>query len=203
MGVFGRKKEAPPAQPAADGRTGSTAARSSDPRAGKGVPTPSRREQEAARRRPLVPNDRVAAKAAERDARREEQARTRRALDTGDERYLPFRDKGPQKRFARDLVDARFSLGEYVMFAALAIVVLTLVVPVTSTGQLLVFGVFWLLVIAVAVDCFVLSRKLRRRITEKFGMLERGVVWYGTMRALQFRKLRLPKPMVKRGGEVR
>ena len=124
----------------------------------------------------------------------------RRAMDTGEERFLPVRDKGPQKRFARDFVDARFSLGEYVMFAALAIVVLSLAVPVTSQSQVIVFGIFWVLVVAVAIDSVFLSRKLKRSVREKFGSVDPGVVWYGTMRSLQFRRLRLPKPMVRRGG---
>ncbi len=175
------------------------ATRATDPRAAKGAPTPSRKAQEAARKRPLVPNDRAAAKVAARDARREEQARMRRALDTGDERFLPARDKGPQKRFARDFVDARFSLGEYVMFAALAIVVLSIAVPVTSQTQILVFGFFWVLVLAVVIDAFLMTRKLKRQIGAKFGSVNPGVVWYASMRSLQFRRLRLPKPMVKRG----
>ncbi|HSU47182.1 MAG TPA: DUF3043 domain-containing protein, partial [Arthrobacter sp.] len=113
--MFGRKRDAPAPQSVADGLASQAPGRQTDPRAGKGAPTPSRKEQEAARKRPLVPNDRAAAKTADREARREEQARMRRAMDTGEERFLPVRDKGPQKRFARDFVDARFSLGEYVM----------------------------------------------------------------------------------------
>jgi hypothetical protein len=163
------------------------------------VPTPSRREQEAARKRPLVPNDRAAAKEAARDARREEQARMRRALDTGEERFLPIRDKGPQKRYARDFVDARFSLGEYVMFVALAIVILTVVIPPTNNSQIYIFMLFWVMVAGVAVDAWFMSRKLKRKLVEKFKTVDHGVIWYGTMRSLQFRRLRLPKPMVKRG----
>ena len=33
-------------------------------------------------------------------------------MRTGDERYLPPRDKGPVKRFIRDFVDSRFSFIE-------------------------------------------------------------------------------------------
>ncbi|SEE51024.1 Protein of unknown function [Arthrobacter alpinus] len=180
-------------------------ARSKDPQSAKGVPTPSRKAQEEARKRPLVPNDRAAAKVAARDARREEQARMRRALDTGEERFLPIRDKGPQKRYARDFVDARFSLGEFVMFAALAIVLLTVLIPTRNAdgtandSQLIIFGLFWVMVAFVAIDTWLMSRKLKRKIADKFGTVDSGVVWYGSMRSMQFRRLRLPKPMVKRG----
>ncbi len=180
-------------------------ARFKNPQSAKGVPTPSRKAQEDARKRPLVPNDRAAAKVAARDARREEQARMRRALDTGEERFLPIRDKGPQKRFARDYVDARFSLGEFVMFAALAIVLLTVIVPTrnadgtTNDSQLVIFGLFWVMVAGVAVDVWLMSRKLKRALVAKFHAIDSGVVWYACMRSMQFRRLRLPKPAVARG----
>ncbi|MGA7206998.1 MAG: DUF3043 domain-containing protein [Specibacter sp.] len=203
--MFGRKKDQAPAPQAAPAPADSADRFHRDPQSAKGVPTPSRKAQEEARKRPLVPNDRAAAKVAARDARREEQARMRRALDTGEERFLPVRDKGPQKRYARDYVDARFSLGEYVMFVALAIVVLTVVIPTrnadgsASNAPVLIFGLFWVMVAGVVIDAWFMSRKLKRKIAEKFGSVDPGVIWYGTMRSLQFRRLRLPKPMVKRG----
>jgi DUF3043 family protein len=196
--VFGRKKEAPTAQDVVDQQAAEASARR-DASLGKGVPTPKRKAQEAARKRPLVPEDRKASKEAERAAVQEQRTKMRRALDTGDEKFLPLRDKGPQKRFARDYVDARFSLGEYLMFGALVFVIVSLLVPSTSESMIYVLGGFWVMFLAVFVDVFILSRKLRKRLAEKFGEVERGTVWYGSMRSLQFRKLRLPKPLVKRG----
>jgi uncharacterized membrane protein YraQ (UPF0718 family) len=195
--VFGRKKEAPSAQEIVDQQAAEAAARANG--AGKGAPTPTRKAQEAARKRPLVPEDRKASKAAERQAIQDQRQKMRQALDTGDEKFLPLRDKGPQKRFARDYVDARFSLGEYLMFGALVFVLVSLVVPASSDLMIYVLGGFWVMFLVVFIDVFLLSRKLKKRLTEKFGEVERGTVWYGSMRSLQFRKLRLPKPQVKRG----
>jgi Flp pilus assembly protein TadB len=168
-----------------------------DRSAGKGTPTPRRKDQEAARKRPLVPNDRKAAKEAERAAMQQQRLQTRRAMETGDERYLPVRDKGPQRRFARDFVDARWNVGEFLMIAALVFVVLTFIPNLTLQSVVLI--AFWAMFLLVAVDSFILGRKLKRRLVEKFTTPEPGVVWYGVMRGLQFRKLRLPKPMVARG----
>jgi hypothetical protein len=81
----------------------------------------------------------------------------------------------------------------------LIFVIISLVVPSTSEQMIYVLGGFWVMFLAVFVDVFVLSRKLRKRLTQKFGEVERGTVWYGSMRSLQFRKLRLPKPQVRRG----
>ncbi|MEH0110813.1 DUF3043 domain-containing protein [Tersicoccus sp. MR15.9] len=164
---------------------------------GKGAPTPKRRDQEAARRRPLVPDDRKAAREASREAGRESRLRTRRAMETGDDKYLPLRDKGPQKRFARDWVDARFSVGEILLPLALVFVILTFIPNPTLSSIVLVF--FYAFVAVVAIDGLWLRRTLKQRLTAKFGALERGVYWYAFMRSLQFRRIRLPKPMVKRG----
>lgn len=196
--VFGRKKEAPTAQETVDQQAAEAAARQAG-MTGKGAPTPTRKAQEAARRRPLVPEDRKASKAAERQAIQDQRQKMRQALDTGDEKFLPLRDKGPQKRYARDYVDARFSLGEFLMFGALVFVLVSLVVPASSEYMAYVLGGFWVMFLAVFVDVFILSRKLRKRLADKFGEVERGTVWYGSMRSLQFRKLRLPKPQVGRG----
>jgi len=195
--VFGRKKEAPTAQDIVDQQVAAASAR--DAVTGKGAPTPKRSAQVAARKRPLVPEDRKASKAAERAAVQEQRLKMRQAMDTGDEKFLPLRDKGPQKRFARDYVDARFSLGEFLMFGALVFVVVSLLVPADSELMIYVLGGFWVMFLAVFVDVFILSRKLKKRLAQKFGEVERGTVWYGSMRSLQFRRLRLPKPQVKRG----
>ncbi|WRQ44745.1 DUF3043 domain-containing protein [Micrococcus sp. HOU01] len=40
---------------------------------------------------------------------------------------------------------------------------------------------------------------MKKGLTERFGTPEPGTGFYGIMRALQFRRLRLPKPQVKRG----
>ncbi|MHA7295396.1 DUF3043 domain-containing protein [Arthrobacter sp. HLT1-21] len=164
---------------------------------GKGVPTPRRSSQVAARKRPLVPDDRKAAKAAGRDAQRAERLKTRQALDTGDERYLPLRDKGPNRRYVREFVDARWNLGEFLMVAALVFVLLSFVPSMQV--QAIALNAFWIGIIAVVVDCFLLRRSLKKRLTAKFGEPGRGDLWYGVTRALQLRRLRLPKALVKRG----
>lgn len=195
--VFGRKKDEPSAQDSVDQLAADAAAKGAG--AGKGAPTPKRKEQEAARKRPLVPTDRKASKDAERVAVQDQRQKMRQALDTGDEKYLPLRDKGPQKRFARDYVDARFSLGEYLMFGALLFVVISFIIPSGSNVLSYVLIGFWVMFLAVFADVFILSRKLRKGLAQKFGAVERGTVWYGSMRSLQFRRLRLPKPQVQRG----
>ncbi|MFF3038949.1 DUF3043 domain-containing protein [Arthrobacter citreus] len=199
--MFGRKKEAPTAQETVDQ---AAAAQAESPKSGgstgKGAPTPRRKDQVAARKRPLVPDDRKAAREASRAAMREERLKTRAALDTGDERYLPLRDKGPNRRFVRDVVDARWNVGEFVMIAAAVFVVASFIQNLTVQSFILM--AFWALIVLVIVDSIRIRFLLRRRLTEKFGSPNQGDVWYGISRALQLRRFRLPKPQVRRGEKV-
>lgn len=166
--------------------------------AGKGHPTPTRREKEEARKRPLVVSDRSAARRQERAQLQAQRERARVGMAAGDEKFLPARDRGPQKRYVRDYVDARFSIGELLIPLMVVVIVLTFFPQpqVQSIGIVALWGFFFVAVIDVVVLGFILTRKLG----EKFGKdrVEK-VRWYAAMRALQLRLMRLPKPQVKRG----
>ncbi|WP_432511860.1 DUF3043 domain-containing protein [Kineococcus sp. SYSU DK001] len=169
---------------------------------GKGRPTPRRSEAQARNARPLVPADRKAAQKLSREAQREARARMQSALLTGDERYLPLRDRGPQKRFVRDVVDARRNVGEYFLIIAGISLVLSMVAqPLGSTTLVLATtALIYGMLAVVVVDSVLLGRRVRRRVTEKFAEPERGLVSYGVTRALQIRRMRRPVPMVARGA---
>jgi hypothetical protein len=163
----------------------------------KGQPTPKRKEQEAARKRPLVPTDR---KLAARESRSQVQAareRARAGMAAGEEKYLPARDKGPQKRYVRDYIDARWSLGEVL----LPLLVLTILSYFFEAIAPYVLIAVWGVIAILAVEGIIVGVLLRRKLAAKFGAgkVERGVSWYAFMRMIQMRVLRLPKPQVKRG----
>ncbi|MEA9983893.1 DUF3043 domain-containing protein [Subtercola sp. RTI3] len=164
---------------------------------GKGRATPTRKEREDARKRPLVPSDR---KEAARSAKTQTQAARERArigMAAGEEKYLLARDRGPQRRYVRNYVDARFSIGEVIIPVMFGVILLTLV-PNTSIQTYLML-VLYAFVLIVVVDIFVMGTRINKRLAAKFGSADRGLRWYGAMRALQLRPMRLPKPQVKRG----
>jgi hypothetical protein len=168
----------------------------------KDRPTPSRRAREAANRRPLVPADRKAARVADRERLRTERSRQQAGLAAGDERYLPVRDKGPQKRFARDYVDARWSVGEFLVPIVVAMLLVTFLPFDTTTRNAVssyVLIAVWGFFLITVIDCLVMGGILARRLKEKFGEVEKGVRWYASMRSIQIRPMRMPKPQVKRG----
>ncbi|QNE77846.1 DUF3043 domain-containing protein [Streptomyces finlayi] len=170
-----------------------------DPQSPKGRPTPKRSEAQTQRRRASsTPTDRKEAMKRQREARRSDLAKQREALATGDERYLPPRDKGPVRRFVRDFVDSRFCIAEY--FLPLAVIILILSViqiqNIQNISLLLWLGV----IVLIVVDSIGLAFRLKKQLRERFpDAPKRGAVAYGLMRTLQMRRLRLPKPQVKRG----
>lgn len=195
--VFGRRKDTQNEIPAASAQPEQPETPKLPQK--KGVPTPSRREQEAARRRPLVHNDRKAARATQRKAVTEQRAKMRQAMETGDERYLPARDRGPQRRFARDYVDARSGIGEWLLIVVMGFLFISLLM--TDDVRITVAFSMWALMLAVIFECWWVGRKVRQQLDAKYGIAnrEKGIRFYAAMRSLQMRRLRLPKPMVRRG----
>ncbi|MEU6704585.1 DUF3043 domain-containing protein [Streptomyces wuyuanensis] len=170
-----------------------------DPEAPKGRPTPKRSDAQTQRRRAQsAPLDRKAAMRRQREARRADLARQREALAGGDERYLPPRDKGPVRRFVRDFVDSRFCIAEFFLPLAVVILVLSMIrVPQLQNIALLL----WLgVIVMIVIDSIGIWIRLKKQLNERFpNEPKRGAVAYGLMRTLQMRRLRLPKPQVKRG----
>lgn len=169
---------------------------------GKGRPTPTRAEAEAARKRPLVPEDRRAAAKAQRAKERVARDSEYEAMKTGDEANMPYRDRGPVKRYIRDFVDARWNVGEYFLFAAAVFLVMTLLSNLSPWISLVGLLLMYLVVIIAVIDGFILWRQLKKRLVTKFGdgvLNTRGLMMYAITRAFQFRRGRLPKPVVKHG----
>lgn len=165
---------------------------------GKGAPTPTRKQQEAARKRPLVPDDRKLAAKQARAKAAEAREKARVGMAAGDERYLPMRDRGAQKRFVRDYVDARFNVGEFMIPVMFVIIIVTMF----PDQQVQLYGILflWTYFLASVIDCVLLGFRLNRKVEQKFGTgkAER-IRWYAAMRALQLRLMRMPRPQVKRG----
>lgn len=184
--MFGRKKDGGSATPAVQERPGA-----------KNRPTPKRSVAEAANKRPLVPTDRKVAGKQSREQLREQRLKQRQAMLAGDERALPARDAGAVRRYVRDFVDARYSVGEFLLPLVVVVFLLTLTrqAYLAFPAIIVTYG----MVLAFILDAFYLRRRLRKLLTAKFGSVERGLVLYGVTRSLQFRRWRMPRPKVGRG----
>ncbi|MFI6929183.1 DUF3043 domain-containing protein [Streptomyces sp. NPDC050287] len=170
-----------------------------DPQAKKGRPTPKRSEAQSQRR--SVANTTTSRKEAskrQRDERRAQLERQRQALATGDERYLPVRDKGPVRKFARQFIDSRFNVAEF--FLPMAVVILVLSMVRVGSLQSIALLLWLVVIVLIVLDSIVSGFRLKKKLAERFpDENRRGAVAYALMRSLQMRRLRLPKPQVKRG----
>lgn len=203
--------------------TGSSDSPASPPKgsaytAGKGRPTPKRRDAQNKRTGPLAPPPTTRAEARarrkelkatqtkeqKREAnaeRRSQRLEQRERMMAGDEKYLMPRDKGPVRRFTRDIVDSRRNFaGLFMPFAIFLILVMF--IPSLAGYSTLVMLVF---VLFLAIDGYILGRLVNKRVRERYpDSTDTGfkLGWYALTRAMQLRVMRAPKPQVSAGDEV-
>jgi hypothetical protein len=170
-----------------------------DPQAPKGRPTPKRSEAQTQRRSVAqTPTTRKDAAKRQRDERRVQMEKQRQALASGDQRYLPVRDKGPVRKFARDFVDSRFCVAEF--FLPMAVVILVLSMVRVGSLQNIALLLWLVVIVMIVVDSIGIAIRLKKQLAARFpDVPTKGAVRYALMRTLQMRRLRLPKPQVKRG----
>lgn len=188
----------------------------------KGRPTPTRREAERARgihTGPVAPplsrkeakEKRKAEKAsmtkeerkiarARVNAAREE--RRQKMLD-GDDAYVLERDRGPQRRFARDWVDTHRRISNYFMPVALVVIIAQFIVDPSQAN--LFSSVFLLVIVFVILDAILVGRAVNNAVRDRFGQqAETGfpLGFYAAMRAMQPRGLRTPRARVRPGDDI-
>ncbi|MCX4557376.1 DUF3043 domain-containing protein [Streptomyces phaeochromogenes] len=197
LGFVFRSRAKDEKAPADKALTDSTQPR--DPQAPKGRPTPKRSEAQSQRRSVAnTPTTRKEAAKRQRDDRRTQMAKQREALASGDERYLPARDKGPVRKFARDFIDSRFCIAEFFLPLAVIILVLSMVQIAQLQNVALLLWLF--VIVMIIVDSIGIAIRMKKQLNARFpDEPKRGAVAYALMRSLQMRRLRLPKPQVKRG----
>jgi len=163
----------------------------------KGRPTPKRKDAEAKRVvNSLAPAKNRAERSQQKVQLREQRAQTRAAYMRGEESALPARDRGPVRRFVRDTVDARRSVGEY--FLPLLFVVL--VVSRMPKLQVVAVLLMYFIMLSAIVDWFLLTRRIKREIATRFPQAPtKGLGMYAWTRSTQLRRLRAPKPQTSPG----
>ncbi|WP_069165133.1 DUF3043 domain-containing protein [Nocardia altamirensis] len=185
--------------------------------AGKGRPTPKRRDAQGKRRGPVAPAPmttkeararRRAARGSKEDRKAASAERKAAAADrrtrmlAGEDKYLLPRDQGPVRAFVRDIVDARRNLVGLFMPMALVLILSMFVAPALQTIVTLAMLVMMAFMI---IEGFVLGRIVNNRVRERFpDSIDTGykIGWYAFVRASQIRKMRAPKPRIGPGTAV-
>lgn len=160
----------------------------------KGRPTPKRKDAQAKRVvNSMAPATNKAERSQQKELMRQQRASTRAAYMRGDENALPARDRGPARRYVRDLVDSRRSIGEY--FLPLLVLVL-LISRIAQLQGVAVILMYFIMFSAIA-DWFILTRRIKREVGAKFpDAPTRGLGMYAWSRSTQLRRLRAPKTQV-------
>src|SRR3954451_8837444 len=168
---------------------------------GKGRPTPKRREAER-RRQPIVaPKTRKEAAQLQRERMRTARRSAPQGVAAGDQRRLAPRDAGPVRQFVRDYVDSHRTIASY--FLPVTIVILVLGTNPVRVLQVASQFVMLAMFLALYVDGRRIGRAVVREVESRFpNEPTRGLKWYAVSRALQFRRLRLPKSRVKIGDSI-
>ena len=174
---------------------------SEKPAAGKGRPTPKRKVAEQANvTNRLAPASTREGKKIQREQLRQQRVQTRAAYMRGEESAMPPRDRGQVKRFVRNYVDSRRSIGEYFLPIIFVVLVLT-IIPVAAV-QLGSIALMYSMLLVAAIDGIFLSRKIKKLVAEKFPTEAlRGLGLYAWLRSTQMRRLRTPKPTHKVGDQ--
>lgn len=185
----------------------------------KGRPTP-KRDAGAKRRGPVAPAPMTSAEArarrknlagpklskeerrAQKTARRERMAQHRERIAAGDEAALPERDRGPVRRYVRNIVDSRYNLLGMFMPVALGLMFVMIAVPQI---QFYISPAMMLLMVLMALDGVLLARKVGRLVDIKYpdnteARWKLGI--YAASRASTLRRMRMPRPQVRRGERL-
>lgn len=223
---MGRKKgqdgDLTPTVAAADVPGASDAATRESHRTGpKGRPTPKRDQaRRSAKKGPVAPAPMTAAEARarrktlagpklSREERKADKAASRARLTdrrermmSGEEAYLLPRDRGPIRRYVRDVVDSRRNLLGLFMPSTLFLMFAMFTTPQL---QLYVSPAMLALMLVMGIDGVVLGRKVSRLVDAKFPKNTESrwkLGLYAASRASQMRRLRTPRPQVQRGGSA-
>jgi len=160
----------------------------------KEVPTPSRREAEAARRERLNPT------LSPKELRVKERA-AKNALR--DEQFVRA-ENTPGKVLIRDYIDARRGIAGYAM--PILMVTLALSLGISALSVEAAYLVTWLtyaVFAVIALDIFMMWRSYKKLHLSRLPNVPlKGLLPYMLNRAINLRRLRLPAPRVKPGDEI-
>ena len=171
----------------------------------KGRPTPKRRDSEGRRGPVSAPKTRKEAMARQRQLAKEQKAaratarprsaaEQREALKRGDPSALPRRDQGKTRKLARDYVDSKRMISNYL----LVLFPIMIVGIYASYLQIIVLVIF----LGLLFEWYLTGKRIRAMAMERFGESDgsnMSIGFYAGSRAYLPRKWRLPRPQVERG----
>jgi hypothetical protein len=152
-----------------------------------------------------APTDRKEQAKRMREKARQERAEQRAGMLAGDEKYLLPRDRGGERGLVRNIVDSRRTIGTWFFGLTFLVMIIGFNRSLNSSIYLAANLLFALFAVATIVDSWLITRKVRKLVTERFPKSEqkmRSLYFYAIMRGISFRVIRNPKPKVKPGEAI-
>ncbi|MBO0811669.1 MAG: DUF3043 domain-containing protein [Microlunatus sp.] len=152
----------------------------------KGAPTPTRKQAEAARRERLTkPVDKKEAARLQRSER---------------QKAMAARDNTPEKALARDYVDSKRHIGEFLLPGMIVILGATFAYQVAPAISMYATVLMYVFIGAVVIDLFFMWRGFKKLLAQRLPKSSsRGLMFYLFNRSIQIRRFRMPAPRIKRG----
>lgn len=159
----------------------------------KSEPTRSRRQAEAERMERLHPTltpkeQRRAASRAKNDARAEAYAR---------------QEGQPERVFARDYLDTRWTINEFIMPLFIVIMAATMITMANVELSAYILATMWVLIVMVMINMFFIWRGFKKQFAARFPKSSpKGLLLYLFNRSIMLRRFRQPSPRIKRGDAI-
>ena len=131
----------------------------------KGRPTPKRSESQVKRGASLAPAKTREEKRAAKETNRMQRLAQRSAYMRGEESALPARDRGPVRKYVRNIVDSRISVGEFFL-PFIFIVLLVSITRNQTIAVLAILGMYLIMFVAI-IDGWFLGRKIKKLVTDR------------------------------------
>ena len=169
-----------------------------------GLQTPKRSVAQRRRVAEPAPANRREAVKRMRAKRRAERAEAQAGMRAGDERYLLARDRGPERALVRDIVDSRRTVGTWFFGGALVVLIgsSAAMPPVVRLASNLIWAA---LALGVVLDSILIARRIGKLVRARFPETTQrmgSLYLYGIMRAITFRRMRMPNPRVTLGTKI-
>lgn len=130
-------------------------------------------------------------------------------MKQGDPRALPDKDKGPERKIARDYVDSRRLIANLFFPLGISMIIVTLFTSnntyIAKMISEILMAVVLIWILFTAIESIFTGKNIMKLVKERYPNSQEktfSIAFYATSRALKFRKMRIPLPQVKIGEKI-
>lgn len=159
----------------------------------KAEPTRTRRQAEAERMEKLHPTL----------TPKEQKKAARKAREAARVEAFEKQENQPERQFARDYVDTRWTVNEFMMPLFILIMAATMATMTNVVVSSYILISMWVVIGMVVINTFFVWRGFKKEFTRRFpNSSHKGLMFYIFNRSIMLRRFRQPSPRIKRGDAI-